>query len=74
MSTPRRRIIRPPTAPALAQGQPQRQLAKLRARLEKERAALARWQTRFRRAFHAMDQLQRLVSRLEQRIARLEES
>jgi exonuclease VII small subunit len=74
MSAPRRRIIRPPVAPPVAPAQPLRQLAKLRARLEKERVALARWQTRFRRAFHAIDRLQRAVSRIEQRIARLEES
>lgn len=72
MSTPRRRIIRPPAAPAAAVSPP-RQLVKLRARLENERAALARWQARFRRAFHAMERLQRTVSRIGQRIAQLEE-
>lgn len=72
MSAPRRRIIRLPAAPAAALSPP-RQLVKLRARLEKERAALGRWQARFRRAFHAMEKLQRTVSRIEQRIAHLEE-
>jgi len=74
MSAPRRRIIRPPTELPTVPAPSQRQLAKLRARLEKERAALARWQTQFRRAFHAIDKLQRTVSRIEQRIALLEKT
>jgi hypothetical protein len=45
---------------------------KLRARLERERAALARWQTRPKRAFNAVQKCQRAVQRLERHIHRAE--
>jgi hypothetical protein len=40
--------------------------------LEQERAALARWQKRFRRAFNAVEKFQRIIIRLERRIAHQE--
>jgi hypothetical protein len=67
MSTPRRRIVRPATPP---DGEHRRRLQheKLRTRLERERAALARWQTRLRRAFNAVEKHQRAVARLERQL------
>jgi hypothetical protein len=43
----------------------------LRARLEAERAALARWMRRLCRAFRAVEQIQRRLTRLERQIARI---
>jgi hypothetical protein len=73
MSTPRRRIIRPqPPAPA-TDARRQRRLERLRANLEKERQALARWKTRLRRAFRAVEKHTRNVLRLEKQIHDQEE-
>jgi hypothetical protein len=69
MTASRRRLVR--TA-ATAHAQPDRRLAKLRARLEAERAALARWMTKLRRAFHAVERSQRRLASLERQMARLE--
>jgi len=71
MSVPRRQIIRPEPPPLPPANQ--RQIQKLRTNLGKERATLARWLVRLRRAFHAMEKSQRCVSRLERQLARLEE-
>ena len=74
MSAPRRRIVRPPVAPvANGAARQQRQLEKLRPRLHRERLALIRWQRRLKRAFTAVEKHQKNVTRLEQRIAQLEE-
>lgn len=70
MSTPRRRLIRlhqPPT-------EPDRQVQKLRSRLEAERDTLTRWMTRLKRAFHAVEKIQRRITRIERLLVRLEES
>ena len=73
MTTPRRAIVRTrPVIPAL-EVQRQRQLRKLRDRLESEREALARWMTRLRRAFHAVERRQSTIARLEKSLTRLEE-
>ena len=71
MTAPRRRLVRPPPVPA---PRPERQgrLQRLRQRLEKERAALARWMVRLRRSFHAVEKAQRQMGRLERQIAREE--
>ena len=53
MSMPRRRLIRPVASPVVAAERPG-QIQKLRDRLEKERAALARWQSKMKRAFNAV--------------------
>jgi hypothetical protein len=45
----------------------------MRERLEHERAALARWQTRLKRAFNAVEKCQRKIARLERNITHLEE-
>jgi hypothetical protein len=72
MSAPRRRIVRPaPQADPTVQ-QRQRRAQNLRARLAKDRVALARWISRLKRAFHAMERLQTVVSRNERQLASLE--
>jgi hypothetical protein len=69
MSTPRRHIIRP--APLAADCQ--RQLQKLRSQLERERSALARWQSRMRRSFKAVEKHHVQIARLERRLTQAEE-
>jgi hypothetical protein len=73
MTTPRRRILRPRAVIPAEEVQRQRQLRKVRERLDQERTALARWMTRLRRAFHAVERRQFTIGRLEKRLTRLEE-
>jgi septal ring factor EnvC (AmiA/AmiB activator) len=73
MSSPRRSIIRASAAPNRDCQHP-RQLQKLRARLEHERTALGRWQTRLRRAFNTVEKHQKAIARIERQLARLEDS
>ena len=69
MSTPRRRIVRPTTSTAPANNaQQQRRLQHLRTRLERERAVLARWLPRLKRAFHVVEKQLQRVARIEKRI------
>ena len=72
MAAPRRRLVRA-APPAPVRPQPDRRLAQLRARLEAERAALARWMSRLKRAFHEVERRQLRLTRLERQIAHLEE-
>jgi hypothetical protein len=72
MAMPRRNLIRPVQSPP-ARPHSERQLQKLRARLEAERSALSRWMSRLRRSFHAVETSQRCLSRIERRISQLEE-
>ena len=74
MATPRRQIIRPPRVSSRPEPQRQRQLQKLRERLEREQATLARWMNRLKRAFHAVEKSQLCLRRLERNLTRLEES
>ena len=71
MSVPRRRLIRPALEPVVAHHR-SRQLQRLRERLDKERAALARWQRKLKRAFNAVEKSQKKVARLERNITNLE--
>jgi len=73
MSTPRRRIVRPARQAEPSVQQRQRRAQALRGRLASDRAALARWVSRLKRAFHAMERLQARVARSERQIAVLEE-
>ena len=75
MATPRRVVLRPPR-PTVDNDRQRRQDAILRhrARLHKEQQALARWMTRLKRAFHAVEKQQRRVTTLERAIARLEQA
>jgi hypothetical protein len=73
MSAPRRRLVRPALPRAAAPPQPDPRLQKVRSRLGAERAALARWMAKLRRAFHAAEKGQRKVAYLERQITRLGE-
>lgn len=70
MSSPRRRLIRlhqpPPDQPL------DRQIQRLRSRLETQRLALHRWMARLKRAFHYVEKIQRRIHRIERQLARLE--
>jgi hypothetical protein len=67
----RRRILRQADSSPESQRQIQR-LRKLRERLVQERAALARWMKRLRRAFNAAEKRQRTIARIEKEMTRLE--
>ncbi len=69
MTAPRRQIIRPspPTTPDR-----QRQLQRLRARLDSERHALHRWQSKLKRAFNTVDRLQKAIARIERQLNKME--
>jgi hypothetical protein len=67
MSTPRRRLIRPAASPAVAPERPG-QIQKLRDRLDKERVALARWQSKMKRAFNAVAKSQKIIARIERQL------
>ena len=72
MNSPRRRLVRS-TANAEADGAvQQRQLHRLRARLEQERLTLTRWVRRLKRAFHAFEKGIDRVSRLERKFVTLQ--
>ncbi len=72
MTTPRRRLVR--TAPPPTPRPPSdRRLQQLRARLEAERTALARWFVRLKRVFHSVERTQARITRLERQLARQEE-
>ncbi len=68
MAKVRRRVLRPESTPTAAES---RGLAKKQEQLANDRAALNRWMTKLKRAFHAMEKLQAKISRLEKDITRL---
>jgi hypothetical protein len=72
MSTPRRQIIRPPRPPAHPDPQRQRQVQKLRERLERERVTQARLMSRLKRVFHSLEKSQARLGRLERTLTKLE--
>jgi hypothetical protein len=72
MSLPRRRILRPIPPPS-ENGRRPHLLAARRSRLAAEQQNLARWMSRLKRAFHAVEKNQARVCRLEREIARLEQ-
>ena len=73
MATPRRRLVRPPVVSSPANQRDPGKVQKLRERLAHERAALARWQTRLKRAFNAVEKAQKRIARVERQITKLEE-
>ena len=73
MSTSRRWLVRP-KAPAPPDPQRQRRARRLREGLERERAALARWMTRLKRAFHTVIKSQQRIARLERQLIKTEDS
>ncbi len=70
MSIVRRRVLRPARAEPSAHRR-QRQIDRRRDRLEKERVALARWLSRLRRAFHALEKSQRRIASLERQLRQI---
>jgi hypothetical protein len=72
MTTPRRRLVRPAPAAPPTDPRQQRRAQQLRADLERERAALARWMARLRRAFRAAEKCQRRITAFEKRLRQLE--
>ena len=70
-STPRRRLIRPHQPPTNDRADQER-IQKLRSRLEAERTTLVRWMVRLKRAFHAVEKIQRRMNRIERQLARSE--
>lgn len=72
MPTARRRLLRRAPAVTSVPANQQRRLAKLRDKLEHERAILARWQTRLRRAFSTVERAGKKIARLERQILQLE--
>jgi hypothetical protein len=71
MTTPRRRIIRPTSTSTSTPDQSQ-QVQKLRAKLDTERRGLARWLSRLRRAFTAMNKHSERITRLERQITKIQ--
>lgn len=73
MAVPRRRLLRAPPSPVPNDQARSRRLQRLRARLERERSALVRWQKRLRRAFKATETHQFRIARIERQLAQTEE-
>ena len=71
MSIPRRRIIRP--IQEESDRKRQRQRDKLQVRLEGEEKALARWQTKLKRAFNTVAKHTKAIVRIEKQLAQLKE-
>ena len=71
MSTPRRRLVRPPAARPVPAPEA-RQLQKLRARLDREYLALRRWQKCLNLAFNAFTKHQRSIARLQNQLGKRE--
>jgi len=69
----RRTLIRPPPREEPDALQRSRRRQKLQTCLEQERTALARWQSRLKRAFNACQKHQARIARYEKQLARLEE-
>jgi hypothetical protein len=67
MTAPRRRIIRPTATPP-----PDQQVQKLRTKLETERQGLARWLSRLRLAFTAMNKHSERIARLERQLTKIQ--
>ena len=70
MNTTRSRKGTPRTRQSVPDAKHQR--ARLHARLEKEQVALARWQKRLVRTFHAYERQHRRVGRLERNLSKLD--
>jgi hypothetical protein len=64
-------MVRPVAAPSDPRPQSSRQAQKVRSKLEAERAALARWMPRLKRAFNSVLKLHQRIARLEKQLATL---
>lgn len=65
MGKVRRRVLRPTTTISAAEQRERHRLQKKHEQLAKDRAALDRWMSKLKRAFHAMEKLQTKIARLE---------
>jgi hypothetical protein len=74
MSTPRRRLVRTTAVANSATQQRHRRVQTLRSKLTEDRAALARWMSRLRRAFHTVEKIQLRIARIDRQLAHLEET
>jgi hypothetical protein len=71
MTAARRRVLR--SAPlTVTDVRHQQRLEKVREQLTQERAALGRWMTRLKRAFHAVEKQQSRIGRIERRLSQSE--
>jgi hypothetical protein len=73
MTEPRRRLVRLPPLPPPPDPYQQERLRRLRDRLGSERAALARWMARLRRAFHTVEKKIHAIAYAEREITKLQE-
>lgn len=72
MNAPRR-CVRRVSRPADRDPRRLRQALRQQEVLAKERAGLARWMARLKRAFHTMEKSQARIARLERSLLRLEQ-
>ncbi len=72
MTAPRRRLVRFTDATPEPDPRQAERLRRLRERLAGEQAALARWMTRLRRAFHAVEKRIAAIARAEREITKQE--
>jgi hypothetical protein len=72
MSRVRRRVLRSPQTTTPVDPRRHARLDKKRSQLISERAALSRWMSKLKRAFHTVEKLQAKIGRLERDIARVE--
>ena len=61
-----------PTTSAADRRERRRRAQELHARLEQEQAGLARWMTRLKRAFRAVEKHYRCIARLRRQLAQVE--
>lgn len=74
MTTVRRRIQRLPRPPTAAEARRLARVQQKHEQLAKEQAALKRWMTKLKRAFHTVEKQQQRIARLERLLADLEQS
>ena len=68
-TTPRRRVLRPPSPEPIPDPRQLARLERRRAQLSKDRASLKRWLTKLRRASNSVIDLHARIGRLEQLLA-----
>ena len=66
-TAPRRRVLRPRTAPAPDPRQTGR-IQRWQVQLARDRESLKRWMSRLKRAFNTVERLQSSIARIERRI------
>jgi hypothetical protein len=71
MTTPRRRVLRPPAAVTDVERRNHAALRRYEAKLAAEQVAFRRWMKRLKRCFTAVDKHQRGMSRIEKQLTLL---